>query len=277
MILTALIDNTRLNNRADLAVESGLSLHIETLGRKILFDTGRSKAFSDNASLLNINIAEVDALVISHRHHDHGNGVIHFLDNNAKALVYLRKCVENNYYFKFFGFKIDIGINKKWLNKVNTRLSLVDKTTEIFENVFIITQISRKHVQPKGNKYLFTDSGADKFEHELLLVIKENDGLFIFTGCAHLGVLNMIETAIELFPNCRIKAVIGGFHLLGLPLLKGIAGSESDIKVIAKIMSTYPIDKLYTGHCTGLKAYKILKSVLGDRIEYFPTGRCIHI
>jgi len=49
------------------------------------------------------------------------------------------------------------------------------------------------------------------------------------------------------------------------------------IETIGKTIQTYPIDKLYTGYCTGLKAYEILKGVLGDNIEYFPTGRSVII
>ncbi|MDC5839024.1 MBL fold metallo-hydrolase [Vibrio europaeus] len=281
MILTALIDNNRLDDRPDLAVERGLSFHLKTMGQEILFDAGSSHAFCDNATLLGINMEEVDAAIISHRHHDHCNGITHFLDRNCKAPVYLRECLETEYQFKAFGFKSNVGMDKALLNKDNDRFCFIDKTTEIRPNIFIITSLSRKYEQPKGNKYLFTDSGEDcqpdTFDHELLLVIKEDDGLIVFTGCAHSGVLNMIDTAIELFPNTRIKAVVGGFHLVGLPVFNSIGGTKKDIEEIAKTILTYPIDKLYTGHCTGMKAYKILKDVLGERLEHFPTGRKVTI
>lgn len=281
MILTALIDNTRLENRTDLAVERGLSLHIKTMGQEILFDAGSSNAFCDNAILLDIKMADVDAAIISHRHHDHCNGITHFLDHNAKAQVYFRACAETDYSFNAFGFKSNVGIDKALLDKGCERFSFINKTTEIRPNIFIITNLSRKYAQPKGNKYLFTDAGngrkPDTFEHELLLVIKEDDGLIVFTGCAHSGVLNMIETAIHLFPNTRIKAVVGGFHLVGLPLFNSIGGTKKDIEAIGEAILTYPIDKLYTGHCTGMKAYGILKGVLGDALEYLPTGRSVII
>ncbi len=109
------------------------------------------------------------------------------------------------------------------------------------------------------------------------MVIKESDGLIVFTGCAHSGVLNMVETAVELFPNTRIKAVVGGFHLVGVPLFNSIGGTKEDIEAIGQALLSYPIDKLYTGHCTGMKAYGLLKGVLGDRLEYFPTGRSVVI
>ena len=281
MILTSLIDNTRLNNRKDLAIERGLSIHVNTMGKSILFDAGSSEAFCDNATLLNVDINNIDAAVISHRHHDHCNGVTHFLDRNSKAPVYFRECAETNYLFKTFGFKSNVGINKQLLVKGASRLIFVNQMTEILPNIFIITDLSNKYAKPKGNKYLFTESDGcckpDSFDHELLLVVKENDGLIVFTGCAHRGVLNMIDTAISHFPHKKIKAVVGGFHLVGLPLFNSIGGTKKQIEEIGESILNYPIDKLYTGHCTGMKAYHILKGVLGDRLEYFPTGRSISI
>lgn len=274
MILTALVDNSRLENRTDLIVERGLSLYVNTMGKQILFDTGSSKAFCDNAAALNIKIQDVDAAVISHRHHDHCNGMTHFLDRNSMAQVYFRECEEKDYCFKAFGFKSNVGIDKDLLVTAKKQLSFINKTTEIFPNVFLITNLSSRYKQPKGNKYLYADSGQgfthDTFDHELLMVIKESDGLIVFTGCAHSGVLNMVETAVELFPNTRIKAVVGGFHLVGLPLFNSIGGSKEDIEAIGKSLLTYPIDKLYTGHCTGMKAF-------GKKLEHFPTGRSVVI
>lgn len=281
MILTSLVDNTRLNNRTDLAIERGLSIHASTMGKSILFDAGSSRAFCDNAALLNVDIKKVDAAVISHRHHDHCNGITHFLDHNSKAQIYFRECEETNYFFKTIGFKSNVGINKQLLIKAANRLTFVNQMTEILPNIFIITDLSNKYAKPKGNKYLFTEQGdcckPDTFDHELLLVIKENDGLIVFTGCAHSGVLNMIDTALNHFPSTKIKAVVGGFHLVGLPLFNSIGGTKQEIELIGELMLKYPIDKFYTGHCTGMKAYNILKGVLGDRLEYFPTGRSINI
>ncbi|WP_172561536.1 MBL fold metallo-hydrolase [Vibrio furnissii] len=281
MKLTALVDNTRLDNRPDLAVERGLSLHVNTMGRQILFDAGSGKAFCDNAALLDIEIQNVDAAVISHRHHDHCNGITHFLDTNSKARVYFRECEETDYYFKAFCFKSNVGIDKALLDNTQTRFTFINDTTEILPNIFVVTNISDRYQKPKGNKYLFTNSRRgckpDRFDHELLLIIKESDGLVIFTGCAHSGVLNMVETAVELFPNTRIKAVVGGFHLVGLPIFNSIGGTKEEVKAVGRKLQSYPIDKLYTGHCTGMKAYRLLKGVLGDRLEHLPTGRSVVI
>ncbi|CDT58208.1 Conserved hypothetical protein [Vibrio coralliirubri] len=281
MKITTLVDNSRLDNRKDLAVERGLSLYIETESLKILFDMGSGDTFCQNAPLLGVDIKDVDLAVISHRHHDHCNGTADFVAHNSKAKVFLKNCEQKSYHFRAFGFKSDVGINKDLLENSNERLVFVNRTTEIAPNVFVITDISAKHEQPKGNKYLYTQSKnqreRDLFDHELLLVIKESDGLVIFTGCAHSGVLNMVDTAVTLFPGERIKAVVGGFHLVGLPFFNSIGGTKQDIRELGLTLSQYPIDKLYTGHCTGKKAYGLLKEVLGERLEAMPTGRCINV
>ena len=281
MILTSLVDNIKLSDRPDITIERGLSIHANTMGKNILFDAGSSKTFCNNAALLNIDINNVDAAVISHHHHDHCNGMMHFLKNNKKAPVYLRECDEKKYWFKAFGFKINVGINKQLLSNASGRLIFIKEITEISSNIFIITDISNKHAKPKGNKYLYTETSdyctSDTFNHELLLVVKEHDGLIVFTGCAHSGILNMLETATKYFPNTKIKAIVGGFHLVGLPFFNSIAETKKKIENIGELILDYPIDKLYTGHCTGMKAFNILKGVLGDRLEYFPTGHSIRV
>lgn len=281
MNITILVDNSRLANRHDLAVERGLSLHIETESLNILFDMGGSNTFCQNAPLLGVDIKRVDIAVISHRHHDHCNGALYFFSNNSKANVFLKNCEEKNFYFCAYGFKKNVGINTDLLKDSNARLVLVNKTTEIAPNVFAITDISTKHEKPKGNRYLYKQSQSrwehDSFDHELLLVIKEHDGLVVFTGCAHSGVLNMVDTAVTHFPGERIKAVVGGFHLVGLPLFDSIGGTKQDIKDLGLALLKYPIDKMYTGHCTGKTAYNLLKEVLGERLEAIPTGSCISV
>ncbi|WP_171361164.1 MBL fold metallo-hydrolase [Vibrio pectenicida] len=247
----------------------------------IVFDTGNGRTFCDNARLLDVDIAEVGLVVLSHRHHDHCNGTSHFIEVNSKAKIYMRACEDQNYYFQAFGIRTSVGMDKAILERNSHRIEFIKNTTEIAPNIYIVTKIDKKYPQPLGNKYLYTQSKTgferDKFNHELILVIKEEDGLVVFTGCAHSGVLNMVETVVNLFPEQKIKAVVGGFHLVGLPVFNSIGGSKQDIEVIGQVLAEYPIDKFYTGHCTGMKAYAILKQVLSDRLEYIPTGRSVYL
>lgn len=281
MKLTTLVDNTRLDERPDLSVERGLSFHIDTMGKQLLFDTGSGSTFIDNAKALDVDIEQVDMVVISHRHHDHCNGTKYFTEQNSSAKVYLKHSESQDFYFRALGFKSNVGIDKAMLQNPAHRFIFLERPTEIAPNIHVITEIGHKHPKPKGNQYLYTKTEAglvhDSFEHEQILVIEESDGLVIFTGCAHSGVLNMIETVIERFPQHKIKAVVGGFHLVGLPIFNSIGGTSQEIREIGRVLAQYPIDMYYTGHCTGMKAYQLLKDVLGERLELLPTGRVVTI
>ncbi|MEC4728140.1 MBL fold metallo-hydrolase [Shewanella sp. D64] len=286
MKLTALVENTRLKDRPDLRVERGLSFHLDTMNLQLVFDTGNGRAFCDNAALLGIDMQKLDGAVISHRHHDHFNGVAYLLELNRRIPVFVRECETQEYLFKIPAFKaygptLNVGIDKRIFERFHGRFNFIEQTTEIFPNVYILTSISHRYPQPKGNRYLFTKGSEgcqpDSFEHELMMVVKEEDGLIVFSGCGHSGILNMLDTAINQFPDSKIKALVGGFHLVGLPLFNTVGGSKQDIRALGRSLLRFPVGKYYTGHCTGMKAYGILKEELGKRLEYLPTGRMVEI
>ena len=117
----------------------------------------------------------------------------------------------------------------------------------------------------------------DDFSHELMLVIREKDGLVIFSGCSHNGMLNMIDTVNKKFAGFPIKAVIGGFHLIGLPPFNSMGDSKAEIGEIGRQTLTYPIDAVYSGHCTGQKAYTVLKDEMSEKLTQLHTGMVIEI
>ncbi len=113
--------------------------------------------------------------------------------------------------------------------------------------------------------------------HEIVMAVKENGKLVIFTGCSHNGILNMIDTVAREFEGVPIKAVIGGFHLVASPPFNFMAGKRKDVENIGKSVLNYPVEVTYTGHCTGKKAFNVLKSVMGDRIKDMQTGSSFDI
>ena len=282
MNVTVLVENNALEGRKDLSAEHGLSLHIEHNGKQILFDTGVSDAFSRNAQKLGVDVRAVDMVVISHHHFDHGGGLAHFLETNTRAKVYLKRHDAGNCYFKAFGIlEKYIGLDTSLFEKYADRFEFVDRFTEISPEIFILTEIGKPYPVPKGNRYLFVKQGntytLDDFKHELMMVVREKEGLVVFTGCSHSGILNMIDTVTKQFEGLPIKAVFGGFHMIGLPILNLMAGSKAEVEGIGRKLLTYPIEKAYTGHCTGDKAYRIFKGVMGKKLEYLPTGSSVEV
>ena len=89
MKIVTLLENTA--RRPGLAAARGLSLYVETDRRKVLFDMGPDASFLDNARALGIDLAAVDAAVLSHGHSDHGGGLAAFCAVNRGASIYLRR------------------------------------------------------------------------------------------------------------------------------------------------------------------------------------------
>ena len=104
------------------------------------------------------------------------------------------------------------------------------------------------------------------------MVVREPDGLAVFSGCSHSGILNMVDAAVARFPGEPVKAVFGGFHLMGLPIADTMAGSPSQVGAIGRAMAERVEGKVFTGHCTGRKALGVLAGVMGDALRHFPTG-----
>lgn len=282
MRITTLIENRRNDADPSLKCEWGLSLHIAHNGRSILFDTGASGVFADNAERLSVNLADVEAMVLSHHHFDHGGGLNRFLEINTRAKVFLAGQPKGACYIKFLKiFKKYVGLDPSILSGNRARFSVVEKAVEILPDVFVFPEILHNHPGPAGNRQLFLEKQGgldpDPFEHELIMAIMDAGKLVIFTGCSHNGILNMIDTVARNFPGVPVKAVIGGFHLVGSPPFHFMAGSRSEVEQLGKSIVSYPVAMTYTGHCTGTNAFKVLKSVMGSRLADMKTGNVFDV
>jgi len=282
MRITTLVENDAIDGREDLTAEFGLSLHVQTGKCRILFDTGSSGVFADNAEALGIDLAAVDLAVLSHHHFDHGGGLQRFLEINRTAKIYLGRGDLTQRYFKAFSVvKRPIGLDLALLDRHGDRLEFVEGSPEVEPGVALISEIGSAHPRPKGNRHLFVerDGGLvpDPFDHELVMVVREDDGMVVFSGCSHSGVPNMIEAAVERFPGIPIKAVIGGFHLIGLPYLNTMAGSRDQVEDLGRSILGFSPGKVYSAHCTGAKAYRVLRGVMGDTLEPFHTGTVLDL
>ncbi|MCP4544445.1 MAG: MBL fold metallo-hydrolase [Chloroflexi bacterium] len=282
MKITTLIENTRYEQATSVKPEHGLSFFVKTNAHRFLLDVGAGELFASNAKQLNISIQDVDFAVISHAHFDHGGGLKTFLEENARAPIYLQTSAFGDYYGKLFGFiKKHIGLDKSLLQQFRQRFVFVQDFVEIVDNVFIIPDISDDHPKPSGNAKLLKKLDGkyvpDDFEHELVLVVRETDGLVVFTGCSHSGILNMVETVESRFEGEKIKAILGGFHLMNPITKKMTEEKDQVIRIGQALYDKAHVTKVFSGHCTGKIAYDLLKSQMKEKLEYFSTGSIISI
>ena len=265
MLMKVLIDNI---SKDDLVGEWGLSIYVEYKNKKYLLDTGTSGVFVENAEKMKVNLSKIDYGILSHAHYDHADGLKSFFEINHKAKFYMRKeCEENCYSIKDNEEKY-IGIHKGYLEKFKNRIEYVDNDYEINEGVYLIGHKTENleekgktsfMYQKKGDKWQF-----DNFNHEQSLVFDTKKGLVIFNSCCHAGADTIVKEIERTFPNKKIHAIIGGFHLKD--------STEEQMKDFALRMKEANVDKMITGHCTGEEGYKILKEYLGDKILQMYTG-----
>jgi 7,8-dihydropterin-6-yl-methyl-4-(beta-D-ribofuranosyl)aminobenzene 5'-phosphate synthase len=277
MKVLSLIEN--ISNSENLYCEHGLSLFVQTDKHKILFDTGASEDFIKNAEVLGVDLREVDIAIISHGHYDHGGGLKAFLELNKKANVYINKKAFEKYYAKREDGTMEyIGLDRKLF--LNDRFIFTQDYLKIDENLELFSGVKGNTLNPTGNKVLFMQTDTcpkaklDTFEHEQNLLITQDGKSLLLAGCAHRGIVNIIEHMHRVLDRQDATVVIGGFHLFNLSDTK-----QEDIDFIKQIADKLKDTKsaYYTCHCTGAQAYEVLKEAMGEQINYLATGNQIII
>lgn len=278
MKIVILIEN---QTDCDLLCEHGLSFYIEYHGTSYLLDAGQSGLFAANAKALGIDLARVDKAILSHAHYDHADGFSVFADENTDAVVYMQKAALLQCFSKKPEGMKDIGIAPEVRRKLKERICYVEGDCRLEEGVFLIAHHTDGLSERGRQMHMYTQDGdniqVDDFAHEQSLVFELPEGLVVLNSCSHGGVDTILEEVQRLFDGRRVLAMIGGFHLMGAAGPDSMRESEQEVRALASKLNAMQVDKIYTGHCTGTKAFPILKEKLGDKLELLVTGRTIEI
>ena len=257
MKVTALTENT---TEIGLRTEHGLSLYIETDDQKILFDSGQTELFAENAGHLGIDLSSVDMMILSHGHYDHGGGLKKFIEINKKAPIYMSRYAFEPHYN---GTEKYIGLDSSLEN--SERIIFTDEITKISDKLTLYSCNDREKMTDLGSFGLnMLENGRlvpDDFRHEQYLLIKENGKRILISGCSHKGINNIESWFIP-------DVLIGGFHFSKLE-----CGEK--LIALAKQLDSEPT-QYYTCHCTGVEQYNFMRNYI-KKLDYISTGKTIEI
>lgn len=248
MTLQILMENTAPEG---LIREHGLSVYINYNNTPILLDGGSSGKFLENARFLGVDITNIKLAVLSHGHYDHGDGLAAFLRENKDAAVYCRGAATEEHWSDNGGERHYIGLSHEARALLAERGRWVDGPTELMPGVWLL---------------------PDEVDHEQSLVLEGEDGLVVLNSCCHAGAGYIVRGVKEFFPGKRVRALIGGLHLMGknthcLGVAPGI------VKNLGKwLFEELGVETLYTGHCTGDPAFDLLKEAYPDWVVRLTTG-----
>ena len=273
MDVITLVENTE--GSAHCPTEHGLSYYIETGAHRILMDAGADDLVLNNARQLGVDLSAVDTAVISHGHYDHGGGLPAFLHTNDKADVFIQERAFGAYYSIHGDRTRYIGLPEEL--RGHRQLILVNGNHTIDASLSLFSNISDRYPSPAANRTLNEKCGdsfiPDTFSHEQCLVVFEQGRHYLFSGCAHHGILNILDTFRSVY-HTDPDAVFSGFHMY-----QKHGYNAEDIQLITEtaciLRETRSV--FYTGHCTGSEPYQMMKQIMGDQLHYLHCGDRIHL
>ncbi len=215
----------------------GFSCFIEGLGKTILFDAGtREDLFLKNATALKVDLGRVDLAVLSHFHGDHFGGLEAALRNRPGLTFYVP--VDKT--------RPAVLVSEK-LEKAGGTVVPVDQGLKLGQNIMLTGTL-----------------GDDIKEQSLIL--DTSPGLVVIAGCAHPGIVKIVEKAQELTDR-PIAAVLGGFHL-----------AQTDDAAVGRIIVRFKelgVARVGASHCTGDRAIALFREAYKDRFIELGAGRVL--
>jgi len=237
MRIKVIFDKKALNKK--LHTGWGVSFLVDD---KILFDTGENgKWLFKNMHSLGVDIKNIEAVVISHDHWDHTGGLWDILKKRKGLKVY--SCP---------------GFGKEFKDKVKktqTELIQADNFVEISKNIFITGEVAGAY----NSKYM----------PEQAIVLKTKNGLTVITGCAHPGILKVVDRVKAKFRSKTIHLVLGGFHLM--------KSNKRAIEIIVENFKKMGVMKAGPTHCSGEIAESIFKKYYKENFVAIKTGQEIEV
>jgi 7,8-dihydropterin-6-yl-methyl-4-(beta-D-ribofuranosyl)aminobenzene 5'-phosphate synthase len=232
--LIVVFDNNEFDQR--LQAGWGVACYIKTQQSAWLFDTGADgRVLLSNMSELKLEPQAIKHLFLSHIHSDHVGGVDDFLTKNPNVNVYLPAVFPENF--------------KNQVQAITPEVLQITDFKALTDNFYSSGVLG---AEPK----------------EQALVIETKQGLVVLTGCAHPGIVEILETVKNQL-NQPILLVLGGFHL-------GTAGLEKT-KNIVQAFKDLNVKYVAPCHCSGEITQRLFEEEYKENYIEVGVGKSIRL
>ncbi len=206
------------------------------LEKTILFDTGGDGLLLlRNIKALGIDPRHINLIFLSHLHGDHIGGLWNVIKKNPKVTIYIPKSFSDSF--------------KKKVKDYGIKMVEVHQSIKICEGIYSTGEIG-------------------KCIKEQSLIIHIDKILILITGCAHPGVVEVVNKAKDLMKKDIILA-IGGYHLCGK--------SNAEIESIISDFKKLGVRNVAPCHCTGDNARHLFKKHYQKNYIDVGVGKIIDI
>lgn len=267
----SILTENKVKKRGLLA-EHGLSIFIEHENTNILFDTGQSAVYCQNAQLMGVDLQSTDLIVLSHGHYDHCGGLIHFKHQNAFPPVYIHPAAFAKRYARSKKNAQDQEVGIPWSlddhPAIKQSIRFNQTNGKLIDGVHLLCEIpsAMAFEDPPTGFYKDCEGSllADLIADEQILVFERANGLTVFLGCSHRGVINCLQYVQNCFPGRKIHSVVAGMHMENVSAMR--------LQKTIEHLRNMDIQRVVPLHCTGLYAIVEMKKQLGDRCEFVCAG-----
>jgi len=269
--------------RESLVAEHGFAALVTAtsgnMSESLLFDAGLSKnGLIHNMDVMEIRPKELHAIVLSHGHADHTQGLMGMLERvgsrKMPLLLHPDAFLERKLLFPD-GHEINLPPpDRRLLSQDGIELIEERGPSFILSGLVLVTgQIHRATPFEQGFPIHYARI-ADQWQQDpsihddqaVVLHVK-NKGLVILTGCGHAGAINTIRYAQELTGVQKVYAVIGGLHLTGALFERIIPPTIAALKELNPAL-------IVPAHCTGWKATHAIARELPEVFAPNSVGTC---
>ena len=254
--------------------EWGLSLLLDTGQHRVLLDAGAGHVLLGNARAMNVDLAGIDTLVISHGHYDHTDGMEALLGVSGRLRVFVHPEAFTTTYWKR-----EASVEALRMKLTRAQLSalgheIIDTTgpTLVTPGVLVTGEI------PRENEYEDTGVTDEAFVDAALttptrvpddqaIVFRVPQGIVVLLGCGHSGLVNTLRYVSGLLGVTRIHAVMGGSHL--------IAASPDRMQRTIAELKAFGVERILLSHCTGTAAFAELAQAFPGRCHWPGSGTVV--